>query len=217
MKKNKIIIIVIVIVAIIIGISIYSTLTPKDSIKFKKEYELYNNVNDQKNNKYHTLTIEKENPIIYLKDDNIIKELTTGDKIIYFGYPDNNPSRIAVPILLETAKDNGVEKIYYYNFKNIQNDYEKGNIQNKIYKKIINQIGDNIKETYTKGNLKGEKKLSAPTVILIKDGKVANYHRGTVSSYKDSNKKLTKKEQEELYKTYEDIMIDYIMCSSNCG
>lgn len=157
MKKNKIIIIVIVLVAIIIGISIYSTLTPKDSIKFKKEYELYNNVNDQKNNKYHTLTIEKENPIIYLKDDNFIKELTTGDKIIYFGYPDNNPSRIAVPILLETAKDNGVEKIYYYNFKNIQNDYEKGNIQNKIYKKIINQIGDNIQETYTKGNLKGEK------------------------------------------------------------
>lgn len=156
--------------------------------------------------------------MIYLNDDNIIKEVTTGDKIIYFGFPECNWCRSAIPVLLKAAKENGVEQIYYYNFSNLRAAYEEGKDKEKeeIYQKLTNHLGDFITKTYEDGNRKGEKRLSAPTVILVKDGKVTNYHYRTVESHKNYNKSLTQAETDELYKIYEEMMIDLIMCTSNC-
>lgn len=223
MKNKKLIIGLILILILIIGaITTYILIqNSKDSYKFKKEYESYNNKSweyEGKKGKYLNIEINKDNPIIYLNDENIVKELKEGDKIIYFGFPDCNWCRSAVPVLLKSAEENGVEKIYYYDFGEVREAFEKNknNEKTKIYQQIIEVLDSNITSTFESGAKKGEKRLSAPTVVLMKDGKVSSFHYRTVESHQNYNKNLTTDEYNELYKIYEDMMIDLIMCTSDC-
>ena len=223
MKNKKLIIGLILILILIIGaITTYILIqNSKDSHKFKKEYESYNNKSweyEGKKGKYLNIEINKDNPIIYLNDENIVKELKEGDKIIYFGFPDCNWCRSAVPVLLKSAEENGVEKIYYYDFGEVREAFEKNknNEKAKIYQQIIEVLDSNITSTFESGAKKGEKRLSAPTVVLMKDGKVSSFHYRTVESHQNYNKNLTTEEYNELYKIYEDMMIDLIMCTSDC-
>lgn len=223
MKNKKLIIGLILILILITGlVTTYILIqNSKDSYKFKKEYESYNNKSweyEGKKGKYLNIEINKDNPIIYLNDENIVKELKEGDKIIYFGFPDCNWCRSAVPVLLKSAKENGVEKIYYYDFGEVREAFEKNknNEKAKIYQQIIEVLDSNITSTFESGAKKGEKRLSAPTVVLMKDGKVSSFHYRTVESHQNYNKNLTTEEYNELYKIYEDMMIDLIMCTSDC-
>ena len=223
MKNKKLIIGLILILILIIGaITTYILIqNSKDSYKYKKEYESYNNKSweyEGKKGKYLNIEINKDNPIIYLNDENIVKELKEGDKIIYFGFPDCNWCRSAVPVLLKSAEENGVEKIYYYDFGEVREAFEKNknNEKAKIYQQIIEVLDSNITSTFESGAKKGEKRLSAPTVVLMKDGKVSSFHYRTVESHQNYNKNLTTEEYNELYKIYEDMMIDLIMCTSDC-
>ena len=223
MKNKKLIIGLILIPILIIGaITTYILIqNSKDSYKFKKEYESYNNKSweyEGKKGKYLNIEINKDNPIIYLNDENIVKELKEGDKIIYFGFPDCNWCRAALPVLLKSAEENGVEKIYYYDFGEVREAFEKNenNEKAKIYQQIIEFLDSNITSTFESGTKKGEKRLSAPTVVLMKDGKVSSFHYRTVESHQNYNKNLTTEEYNELYKIYEDMMIDLIMCTSDC-
>lgn len=223
MKNKKLIIgLILIVILIIEAVTTYILVqNSKDSYKFKKEYESYNNKSweyEEKKGKYLSIEINKDNPIIYLNDENIVKELKEGDKIIYFGFPDCNWCRVAVPVLLKSAEENGVEKIYYYNLGEVREAFEKdtNNEKAKIYQQIIEVLGNNITSTFESGAKKGEKRLSAPTVVLMKDGKVASFHYRTVDSHQNYNKNLTTEEYNELYKIYEDMMIDLIMCTSDC-
>lgn len=186
-KKITISIIILLIIGIAIGFFIQEN-KKTDAKKFKEEYEIYNDISYKKNNKnmkYLKLDIKKDNPIIYLTDENVIKEMKTGNKIIYFGSPDNNECRNAVKVLLKVAKDNGIETIYYY----------------KINKNKNNEVNKNIESEINK--YKEKQKLSIPTVIMIKDGKIKLY----------DNESSNKKEYKKLYKTYEDMMIELLMCA----
>lgn len=190
-----------------------------DSSKFKREYEAYNNIPlTQEKGNYIELNIQKNNQIKYLNDDNIIKEIQTGNKIIYMGFPDCNWCRMILPVLLNTANENGIKEIYYYNFKNIRNDYYQGKTTNKAktYEKLIKILDKNIETTFEDGKNKGKKKLTAPTVLLVNQGKITNIHQGAVPTHKDYTTNLTKKEQEELFKIYEDMMIELLLCDEDC-
>ena len=180
--KNKKIMLIILAIIIVLSLGTYLViLSNKDSIKFKNEYEAYNNLTYNENNKinkYKPLDINKNNPIIYLTDETVLKIKTGENKIIFLGTPDENNTRIAVKTLLETAEDNGVDKIYYYTITKEDK---------KIYKEL--------KE------ITNQKDLTIPYLALIKNNKIENSQNG-----------LT----DDLYTKYEEIMIDYLMCTSNC-
>lgn len=194
MNKNKILIITIILILTLTTLGIILYQTNKDSYKFKKEYEKYNNTE-----KYINIEIPKDNRIIYLNNNNILKEIKTGNKIIYLGYPTDNKTRLAVPILLNTAKETDIKKVYYYNFKNLKEN-------NKIYQKLLQTINKSTKQT--------QNKLTTPTVILINQGKITSTQIGIPST--TNNNKLTKKQQEELTSIYEDMIIELLLCSDNC-
>ena len=82
--------------------------------------------------------------------------------------------------------------------------------------KLIKILDKNIETTFEDGKNKGKKKLTAPTVLLVNQGKITNIHQGAVPTHKDYTKKLTKQEQEELFKIYEDMMIELLLCDENC-
>ena len=139
MLNGKIKIVLGLVLLVLLGLLvIFFMFGMSDASKFKREYEAYNGFSLGEGT-YLKLDISKDNGIKYLNDDNIVEELSHGSKIIYFGFPDCNWCRMAVPVLLDAASLNGIKDIYYYNFKSVRNDYYLGKDNNgsRVYEEII--------------------------------------------------------------------------------
>ncbi len=166
--KNKKILLRVVLVLIVIGIGLFFFLNKESegNKNFKKDYGI---------------KVPKNTEITYLNDDNLSSSLTSKDKLVFLGKKDSKETKKAVKVLLKIAEENGIDKIYYYDLKNIDNK-------------------DKIKEAITK---KTEKKdIVIPTLFLLKDKKVSNIEEGY-------NKSISER--------YEDILIEYTMCTTpNC-
>ena len=111
-----------------------------------------------------------------------------------------------LPVLVNTLKKNNVDTLYYYNHKNLRTAYEEGKDTElvKIYEDILEIIGEDINSVFDEeSNKAGEKKILAPTVIFIKDGKYIGLHVKTVDSQTKSSDELTKEQINELENIYQ--------------
>ena len=129
-EKNTILIIVLIILLIIsFGTIIYlnkqlndqknKTIVVKDSSEdaqnFKEEYEKLNNVQNSIGETYNEVSIDKENPIVYVtleKLSNIID--SEEEAYIYISSSTCPYCRTTIETLLKVAKDLNIKKIYYY-------------------------------------------------------------------------------------------------------
>jgi len=231
MKKETIIIAALPILCAIATILAYIKLinTDADALKFKKEYEEVNNESKIK------LNISKNNPIEYVDYDKLLEVIDNGTGIIYLGFPKCPWCRNALPVLFDVAKDNNIETIYYMNILNERDSYvgedgklvyatdEDGNEKKgtKGYFKLLKALDKHLTD-YTilyedKEYETGEKRIYAPTIIFVRDGKVLGIHVSTVDSHEDPNKSLTDKQYEELYTIYEDYIIELQSGTCNVG
>lgn len=216
MKKKIIIIVAIIIVLLIIGITYY-ILNNNDSTKFKNEYEKLNN---QKG--YLDITIPKDNNVKYATFDETMDFLNNGTGILYLGFPECPWCRNALPVLLEAAKDNEIENVYYYNAKPIRDEKElkDGKIiikkeGTKDYYKLVDKLKDHL-GPYEGLDDESVKRIYFPTAVFVMGGKVVGIHIGTVDSQKDPSKGLTKKQKQELLDTYnQNIMKIYGTCDTD--
>ena len=140
MKKIIIIPIIIVVITAVAFIELWPV-ESKDNKKFNNEYGE---------------SVPKDTSIIYLNDNTIIKAFDTEDKLVFLGNPSSKDTQNSVKTLLKTAENNGIDKIYYYNVKNI----EQKNIKNELITKM------------------NEKEVTSPTLFLIKDKKIADKQIG---------------------------------------
>lgn len=212
--KNKIVIFIslIIVVSIMASVLIFmKTDKPTinltdDEVKFKEEYESLNGTSYKEDYILKNVDIESDNNIKYVSDSEILSLLEEGTNIIYFGWADCNWCRSIVPTLIKTIKENEIETIYYYDFKSLRNAYENNSDKEKveIYEKIIDIIGEDIESVFAEeSERKGEKKVLAPTVIFIKNGKFNGLHVKSVDSQEKSTDDLAEKELEELKKIYQ--------------
>ncbi|MDD3341648.1 MAG: hypothetical protein PHN72_05635 [Bacilli bacterium] len=179
-----------------------------DATKFKKEYESLNNKVDEDNKTYKKISIEEENPMVYSSAEEIVKRLQEGTSIIYLGFPECPWCRNAVPVLLESAKEEGVDKIYYFNALSIrdQKHVENGKIVTdkegtSLYYEIVDHLKDFLPSYKDLGD-DSIKRLYFPTVVFVKEGKIQKVHTSTVDSQKDPSKSLTQEQKEELKGIY---------------
>jgi len=143
MKNKKIIIpIIMIILILIIGLFIFISKDDSDNSKFNNDYNVQ---------------VPKGTNIVYLKDNNLINAFDTEDKLVFLGDSSSKKTKKAVLMLLKVAKDNGIDKIYYYDLNNID---EKTELKNKLLEKM------------------SQKKLESPTLFLIKDKKVEDIQTG---------------------------------------
>lgn len=227
-KSNKIYMIVIfVCAALVIGLCGYAIITHKDekisdAMKFKNEYEALNElVNENSNEKYVNVEIPEENPIVYKTGKEILEVLKNEDAIIYFGFAACPWCRNAVPVLIDVAKEMKQDKVYYVDILDIRDTYKfSGSIQPEQTKKgtdayyeILEFLDDYLEEFYVKddaGNMydTGVKRIYAPTVVGVKDGKVVGIHVATVESQTNPYEVLTAKQKDELKSAYKKIIED---------
>ena len=115
-----------------------------DNIKFSKEYT----------------SVSKDNVFVYRSKDEIINILEHGTGIVYLGYPECPWCMAYVPLLNEIAKNEGIEKIYYYNIR----EDRKNNTE--FYQKVVSILND-----YLNYDEEGKKRIFVPNVTFVKEGK----------------------------------------------
>lgn len=116
-----------------------------DNIKFSKEYT----------------SVSKDNVFVYRSKDEIINILEHGTGIVYLGYPECPWCMAYVPLLNEIAKNEGIEKIYYYNIR----EDRKNNT--KFYQKVVSILND-----YLDYDEEGKKRIFVPNITFVKEGKI---------------------------------------------
>lgn len=229
MKKNNFLILIclIIIIAIMSLVLIFmKTDEPKinyteDEMTFKEEYEKLNGMELMEGYVLKTINIDSDNNIKYITDKDIIKKLTKGTNIIYFGWSDCNWCRSIVPTLVSTLKENEIDTLYYYDFKELRSSYEKGDAKKtKIYESILEIIGSDITSVFDEESKKsGEKKILAPTVVFIKDGEYVGLHVKSVESHLKSTDELTDEQILELKNIYTTLInkMNLNVCTSDEG
>lgn len=123
-------------------------MTVVDSIKFSNEYT----------------NVDASNPFVYRDINEIISILENGTGIVYLGFPECKWCQAYVPYLNEVAKENNLEKIYYFNIL----EDRKNNTEE--YKEIVS-----ILKYYLKFDEEGNKRVYVPTVIAVKEGNIVGF------------------------------------------
>lgn len=116
-----------------------------DNIKFSKEYT----------------SVSKDNVFVYRSKDEIINILEHGTGIVYLGFPECPWCEAYVVLLNEIAKNEGIEKIYYYNIR----EDRKNNT--KFYQKVVSILND-----YLDYDEEGKKRIFVPNITFVKEGKI---------------------------------------------
>lgn len=228
MKKRVIIIISVILIVLVMVAVLFSmkkdevTVTyTEDEIKFKDEYEKVNGMELSSDYVLKNITIPNDNNVVYLSDDNIVEKLTKGTNVIYFGWADCNWCRTALPVLLDTLKENNIDTLYYYDFKSLRNAYENGDEEkSKIYENIINIVGNDIETYFDEDSARKDmKKMLAPTVVFIKNGAYIGLHFKTVDSQVNSTDELNKEQVLELKHSYQSLIdqINASVCTTDEG
>lgn len=225
MDKIKVILISLMTIICLLIIGIKYKKEDNDAIKFKEEYESLNETKDRNGKEYIKVNIDEKNPIVYADYEKVVDLIKNDTAVIYFGFPECPWCRNAVPVLLDTAKELGIEKIYYYNALSIRDKKsldESGNIVveeegTKEYKELVELLYDYL-PVYDGLNDETIKRLYFPTVLFVKDGKIIGLHNSTVESQKNPYDGLNKEQYEELKIIYYDYLNKTfeIFCDDAC-
>lgn len=237
MKKEKILFIALPILcavaAVLAFIFIGKEKVNKDAVKFKEEYESLNGTVAFGDIKYNDLKIPENNPMKYSNYEEVIDVIENESGVIYLGFPGCPWCRSALPILLDVTKNNDINTIYYINIKDDRDSFivedgeltyqldEEGNEKKGAegYFNLMDALDEHLTEyvvSYEGKEYKtGEKRIYAPTVIFVRDGKVLGLHVSTVDSHKSGFDKMTEEQIDELYGIYEDYILE--MKNSTCS
>ncbi len=204
--------------------------TNSDAYKFKSEYAELNNKNNETTGKtYPIVDLNDKNPFVYASEDDIKSLFDGGTGVIYFGFPTCPWCRNVVPVLNEAIGNTSIEHVYYYNIKTIRStisfndNNELVNTKgNDFYYYLLDKLDSYLTEYVIKDNKNKdydtkEKRLYAPTVVFIKEGKIIGVHEGTVDSQEDPYIVLNDTQKNELMTIYQDYLTKVTeSCDEKC-
>ena len=199
-----------------------------DAIKFKEEYESFN---DKSNDyfDYRTLNISEDNPFVFATDEEIVKMIENKETfIVYFGDPQCPWCRSVIEQAIKSAKENGVEKIYYVRFwkdfheEKIRDVYELDENNepklkqegSKAYTKLLEYL-DGVLNEYTlkdkSGNVinVGEKRIFLPNFVAVVKGEAKELIDGISDKQTEFNGELTEEILKDEQKAFNDFFKNY--------
>lgn len=192
----------------------------KDALKFKEEYESLNGTSAGKDQVIRSLSISEDNPFVYKTADDIVEMIDNKETfVVYFGFSTCPWCRSVLESLIESAKINKVDTIYYVDVKNIRDKYELDKNHKAVrtvegsegYYKLLDRL-DSVLENYSplvyttkKNKIKevkiSEKRIYAPNVIVVKDGKPLMMEEGISSKQESAYMDLTDEiKKDSIYK-----------------
>jgi thiol-disulfide isomerase/thioredoxin len=184
-----------------------------DAIKFKEDYESLNGKETSTSGvNYREISIDSENPIVYSSFEEISKKIDNQETfLVYVGFSACPWCRSVIPYVLESAKENNIDTIYYVNVRedntresDLRGYYKLDDDNNviidvypdKYYHAVLNTLDDYL-TSYTLETSKGKKietgenRLYAPTLIAYKNGKAVALDECISEKQTDGYQELT--------------------------
>ena len=190
----------------------------EDEKAFKEAYESLNGTKNSSDKEYLKVSIPDKNLVTIKTDEEIIDVLENGTGVVYFGFNSCPWCRSLVETLITTAKDNNVKDIYYVDVLNIRSSYEVKNKKlnqtkegTEGYYKILDALDEYLSEYKITSEKKEydtkEKRLYAPTVVVVNNGEIVGFHEGTVASQTDPYLGLNDDEKKELTDIFKEMFL----------
>lgn len=214
MKKVIKLVFILILLVSICGCTLSSDLSDAD--KFKDEYEKINGEKSKSGKTNRKVSIPSDNPFVYSTAEEISKKMDKEETfIVYFGFSSCPWCRSIIEELINCAKDNEVDKIYYVDVLDIRDTKEvdeEGNISTtkegtKGYNELIDKMS-NVLSDYTTTNENDEKisleekRIYAPNLVAVVNGKATKMEEGISSKLKDPYQELTKEMRKETYNKF---------------
>lgn len=200
--KNKIILTLLAIAIVLVGVIIFLNIKKKnednsitDAKRFSEEYK-----------------ISEDNVFVYRNSDEILKIMKNGTGVVYLGFPECPWCSAYVVYLNEVAKENHLDKIYYYNVL----EDRKNNTE--FYKEVIKLLSGNLQY-----DDEGNERLYVPNVSFHVKGKVIGNDYETskdTHDLKDPKDYWTNEEISELKSTltqYTKEVVDNLNTCTDCN
>lgn len=214
MKKIISILLIVVLMISVTGCVISNDI--KDSEKFKEEYESQNGKKSKSGKENRKVSISEDNPFVYTTAEEISKKMDNKETfIVYFGFSTCPWCRSIIEELIKCAKDSKVDKIYYVDVLDIRDTKEldeDGTIKTtkegtKGYNELIDKMS-NVLSDYTTTTEEGEeisleeKRIYAPNVIAVVNGKATKLEEGISEELKDPYMELTEEMKKYTYNSF---------------
>lgn len=204
-----------------------------DAQKIQEEYTLLNNqVNENNHQTYPTVNLSDDNPFVYITEEEVLSIFENNESaLIYFGFASCSWCRSVLPILESVLKEQNVSEIKYLDIEDIRSVLELDNNDKVVttregttnYYKLLNVLDDFLEDYVLIGKdgkeiSTGEKRIIAPTVLAIRNGKVVGIHVGTLDSQKSGYDSFPSKEKEELKNIYKKLIdsMNEGLCYKGC-
>ena len=213
MKKIVSILLIVVLMISVTGCVISNDI--KDSEKFKEEYESQNGKKSKSGKENRKVSISEDNPFVYTTAEEISKKMDNKETfIVYFGFSTCPWCRSIIEELIKCAKDSKVDKIYYVDVLDIRDTKEldeEGNIKTtkegtKGYKELIDKMSNVLSDYTTTKEGKEisleEKRIYAPNVIAVVNGKATKLEEGISEDLKDPYMELTDEMKKYTYNSF---------------
>lgn len=153
-KNNKIVCIIIGILAVIaLGVGFY---VGYNSVKDNKETDAVRFASEY--------PVSEDNVFVYRTLEEINKILENGTGLIFLGFPECPWCRGYAPIINEIAKQEKLEKVYYFNIKQDRAD------NTELYQKAVKLLEENLRY-----DEEGNRRIYAPSLIAVKNGNVVGF------------------------------------------
>ena len=208
MKKRIVFVLCAVLVLGIINFLVYEIDKKQkntDAYKFKVEYEKLNGQTNDNGKEYRTLDISKNNRIKYSTAKEIVKKIDNNESfVVYFGFAKCPWCRSMVENLLDLADKNKVD-VYYVDVLDIRDvkEISDGKVVtvkdgDKAYMELLSKLDTvlsdySLKDDDGKSYETNEKRIYAPNVVAIVNGKPEKMVEGISEDLKDPYGKITKK------------------------
>ena len=211
MKK---IITVISILIIIVSLTGCGKTKKTDALKFREEYMSLNGEKNDYGKKNRSITIPKENPFIYQTAEELVERIEKKESfLVYFGFAKCPWCRSMIENLVDLSRAYNIT-VYYVDVLEIRDtiEYVDGELKttkegDENYMKLIELYGDVLDDYKVKNGEEsvetGEKRIYAPNVIAVIDGKAKEKVEGISEELQDPYGEITEAMQEVSVKQLE--------------
>ena len=142
--------------------------------------------------------VSQDNLFQYASIEEVLTLVKSGTGVIYFGFPSCPWCQVYVPVLDEVSREQGLDKVLYYNPKEIRSE------NTAEYKELVAILGD-----YLDSDKDGNKRLYVPHVFAIKEGKVVGENNDMSTMSGDAKAYFTEDRRKELKTKLMDIISSY--------
>lgn len=223
---------IIKVITLLLVIGLVTACHNSDATKFKEDYESLNGETNKNGKEYRTITIDNDNPFVYNSLKKINKRIKNKETfIVYFGANWCPWCRSMLPTAIEKAKEKGIDKIYYIDVrpdndtnKDIRDIYDvdkNGNIYlshrgTNEYHEFL-KYANNVLDEYTSHGISvkgtkyaGEKRVDAPSFILVKEGKTIRLETGVSNLQTDPYMELDDEIIKDMQNKFDTLYNEYL-------